>query len=575
FRAELGGRGVDVVLNSLTGEFIDASLRLQRPGGRFIEMGRTEVRDPQQIADQYDGVRYTAFDLMDAGPDRIGEMLAELGELCAGGVLRPLPVSVWDVRRAGEALRFMSQARHVGKVVLSVPAPWAGDTGTVLITGGTGALGALVARHLVTEHGLRSLVLTSRWGLEAPGARELVGQLEELGAEVQVVACDVSERAGVAKALDSVPANAPLTGVVHAAGVLDDATVEALTSDQLDTVLRPKADGAWYLHELTRGLDLSAFVVFSSAAGVLGNAGQGNYAAANAYVDGLVRYRRSLGLSGVSLAWGLWAEVSGMTGHLSEGDLGRLERSGLGALSSVEGLGLFDRAWRGVEPVVVPVKVDVGVLRRTVARGGRVPALFAGLAGSGSVVGSGLRSVSATAAAGGGGGWVERLAGVPAGERSGVVLDLVRGQVAAVLGHGSTEQVVVDAAFKELGFDSLTAVELRNRLNAESGLRLPATLIFDHPTPTALADHIHTQLTPPEKDPSEQLLAELERVESELASLAGSTASYDAINERLNRVMRKWNGIREDSVSEASSESFEEASDDELFEALDSELGAS
>ncbi|MFE9516124.1 SDR family NAD(P)-dependent oxidoreductase, partial [Streptomyces sp. NPDC006643] len=404
---------MDVVLNSLTGEFIDASLRLQRPGGRFIEMGKADIRDPEDVSRKYEGVAYRAFDLFEAGPDRIGEMLAELGELCAGGVLRPLPVSVWDVRRAGEALRFMSQARHVGKVVLSVPAPWAGDTGTVLVTGGTGALGALVARHLVTEHGARHLLLASRRGPDAEGAAALADELRELGAEVTLAACDVSNRQSLNDLLGSIPVEQPLTAIVHAAGVLDDGLLATLTPDRLDSVLGVKADGAWYLHELTRGLDLSAFVVFSSAAGVLGNAGQGNYAAANAYVDGLVRHRRSLGLSGVSLAWGLWAEVSGMTGHLSEGDLGRLERSGLGALSSVEGLGLFDRAWRGEEPVVVPVKVDVGVLRRTVARGGMVPALFAGLAGSGSVVGSGLRSVSATAAAGGGGGWVERLAGVP------------------------------------------------------------------------------------------------------------------------------------------------------------------
>ncbi|MFC8078565.1 SDR family NAD(P)-dependent oxidoreductase [Streptomyces sp. NPDC057307] len=593
FRSELGGHGVDVVLNSLTGEFVDASLRLQQPGGRFIEMGKADIRDQEDISRKYEGIAYQAFDLLEAGPVRIGEMLAELGELCGRGVLRPLPVSVWDVRRAGEALRFMSQARHVGKVVLSVPAPWAGDSGTVLITGGTGALGGLVARHLVTEHGARHLLLASRRGPDAEGVAALVGELRELGAEVTLAACDVSDRQSLTELLGSIPVAHPLTAVVHAAGVLDDGLLATLTPGQLNSVLGVKADAAWYLHELTRDLDLSVFVVFSSAAGVLGNAGQGNYAAANAYVDGLVRYRRSLGLSGVSLAWGLWAEASGMTGHLSEGDLGRLERSGLGALSSVEGLGLFDRAWRGEEPVVVPVKLNVGVLRRTVARGGRVPALFAGLAGSGPVVGSGLRSVSAVTAGVGGGGWEERLSRVQANERGELVLDLVRGQVAAVLGHGSAGQVVVDAAFKELGFDSLTAVELRNRLNAETGLRLPATLIFDHPTPTALADHIHTQLAPQAVDTTAAMLAELQRLEAQFTALVDDENARISVAGHLKSMLRRWSPGGEDSSaakSQAQSrvragtrqqagqetepkEDFADVSASELFQFIDNELG--
>jgi NAD(P)-dependent dehydrogenase (short-subunit alcohol dehydrogenase family)/acyl carrier protein len=522
-------------------------------------------------------------------------MLGELGELCAAGVLRPLPVSVWDVRRVSEALRYLSQARHVGKVVLTVPAVPDGagtlpddtgtvldDPGTVLVTGGTGTLGALVARRLVTGHGVRSLVLTSRRGLEAPGAGELAGELAALGARVEVVACDVADRAGVEAALGAVPVEFPLRAVVHAAGVLDDGVVGALSRESLERVLRPKADAAWHLHELTRDLDLSAFVLFSSAAGILGSAGQGNYAAANAFLDGLAGVRRGAGLPAVSLAWGLWAQASGMTGHLTAADLGRLERGGLGALSSDEGLELFDRVWReAADPVLVPVKLDTAVLRRQATRGTAVPPLLAALARTGASTGTALPTAAASPSAGAKGtdGWESRLAGVSPERQRELVLDLIRSQVATVLGHRSYEEIPVGQAFKELGFDSLTAVELRNRLNAETGLRLPATLVFDHPTPAALTEHIHTRLAPAQQDPADRLLAEMERIEGALSSLSPllseSADKQDAITERLQALLRKWHGLRQDVEDSDAQDTFETASDDELFDALDSELGMS
>ena len=285
FRAVTGGRGVDVVLDSLAGDFVDASLRLVAPGGVFLEMGKTDIRDPGVIAREYPGVRYRAFDLFEPGRPKIHQYMLDLAELFDAGVLRPLPVTRFDVRRAPAALRYLSQARHVGKVVMTMPDAWA--AGTVLITGATGMAGSALARHVVARHGARHLMLVSRRGPDAPGAAELVAELEAAGAQVQVVACDVAERAALAKVLADIPVQHPLSGVVHAAGVLDDAVVTSLTPERVDVVLRAKVDAAWNLHELTRDLDVSAFVMFSSMAGLVGSSGQGNYAAANSFLDGL------------------------------------------------------------------------------------------------------------------------------------------------------------------------------------------------------------------------------------------------------------------------------------------------
>ncbi|ARQ72082.1 hypothetical protein CAG99_00555 [Streptomyces marincola] len=489
FLAATGGAGVDVVLDSLAREFVDASLELLPRGGRFLEMGKTDIRDADRVAADYAGVWYAAFDMQDAGPDRIAGMLGELLELFERGVLRPLPVRSWDVRRAPEAFRFMSQARHIGKIVLTVPAGL-DPQGTVLITGGTGTLGSLLARHLVVEYGVRSLVLTSRRGLESPGAVELAAELEGLGARVEVVACDAADRDQLAAVLSAIPAEHPLTGVVHAAGVVDDGVVGSLSGERLRRVMRPKVEAAWNLHELTRDAGLALFVLYSSAAGVFGNPGQANYAAANTFLDALAAHRRANGLPATSLAWGLWGESSGMTGHLSSAELGRMAGSGIQPLSNADGLAAFDVACGVDEGLLVAARLDVAGLRGRVAGGGVVPSVLRGL-----VRGVGRRVAEGVSGGSGGGALGAVLAGLgTAVERERYVVDVVRGHVASVLGHGSAQAVAVDRSFKELGFDSLTAVELRNRLNAAAGVRLPAGVVFDYPTPAALGAFVLGQV---------------------------------------------------------------------------------
>ncbi|MFD7638762.1 SDR family NAD(P)-dependent oxidoreductase, partial [Streptomyces sp. NPDC059873] len=352
-------------------------------------------------------------------------------------------------------------------------------SGAVLVTGATGTLGGLVARHLVTERGVQRLLLVSRRGATAEGAEELRDGLVALGAEVTFAACDVADRDAVAALL----AEHPVTAVVHTAGVLDDATIGSLTPERIDGVFRPKVDAAWHLHELTRDLDLSAFVLFSSAAGTLGGPGQGNYAAANTFLDALAQHRRAAGLPATSLAWGLWADADGMAGGLDEADVRRMARGGVIPLGSAEGLALFDAAGSTGRAALVPVPLDLAVLQRQ-ARSAPVPHLLRGL-----VRGTARRTAESGSAVGGSA-LARSLAGMTAGEREKALLDLVLGHVAVVLGHSSAHAIAPDRAFKELGFDSLTAVEFRNRLNAATELRLSATLVFDYPTPAALVAHL-------------------------------------------------------------------------------------
>ncbi|CAM5358943.1 Type I polyketide synthase OS=Streptomyces alboniger OX=132473 GN=CP975_27330 PE=4 SV=1 [Streptomyces alboniger] len=341
--------------------------------------------------------------------------------------------------------------------------------GTVLVTGGTGSLGMLLARHLVTAHGVRHLLLASRSGPAAPGADALVAELTARGAEVTVRACDLGDRAELTALLDSVPAAHPLTGVIHAAAVLDDGTVPALTPARLDRVLRPKAGAALALHELTQGLDLAMFVLFSSVAGVFGSAGQANYAAANHVLDALARHRRRRGLPGTSIAWGPWQQSDGMTAHLTEADLRRMARAGFTPLGPEEGLALFDAAVAGAEPDVVAARIAPSAPPE--ARGPQAP-VPAGAAGGGDTETSCAR----------------RLATASPEQRAAVLLTEVRSQAASVLGHPEGPGAIDESdRLADLGLDSLAAVELRNLLSASTGLALPSTLLFDFPTARAVA----------------------------------------------------------------------------------------
>jgi mycoketide-CoA synthase len=568
FLESTGGDGVDVVLNSLAHEFVDASLRTLPRGGHFLEMGKTDIRDPEAVAGAHPGVTYQAYDLfamVETDPDLVREMFAELVALFEGGVLVPPPITVWDVHQAGEAFRQLSQARHIGKMVLTLPAPLDPE-GTVLITGGTGTLGGLVARHLVAECGVRHLLLTSRSGPNSDSAVRLLSELKALDVDAVIAACDVSDRAALQELLGSVSPEHPLTGVVHTAGVLDDGTFGSLTSDRLDQVMRPKVDAAWNLHELTRDSAPAMFTMFSSAAGVLGNAGQANYAAANTFLDALAHHRRAQGLPAQSLAWGVWAESSSLTGALDASDRARMARSGVLPLSTEEGLALLDAAAAAGHAVAVPARLDLAALRGE-AEGAVVPQLLR------AVVGSAVRRSSPHG---------ERaaarlradLSGRSAAERRQLLLETVRAHAATVLGHSDSSAVGGGQAFKDLGFDSMSVIELRNHLKRVTGLQLSASVVFDHPTPMALAEHLEVQLAPEDEVPGAPVLGELERLQS--AALTGELdrSTRSRISSRLKEFLFKLDelGDEGDGAEGGVSQKIDSATDDEIFDFIDNEL---
>jgi pimaricinolide synthase PimS3 len=442
----------------------------------------------------------------------------------------------------------------------SPPAGWT-TAGTVLITGGTGGLGSLLARHLVAEHGVSGLVLASRRGPRAPGADQLVAELAATGVRVRAVACDLTDRAAVSALVQGID---NLSAVVHTAGVLDDGVVTALTPQRLATVLRPKVDAAWYLHEATRGLDLAAFVLFSSISGVMGSAGQANYAAGNVFLDALAAFRRGQGLPAQALAWSAWAPGAGMTGTLSAVDM-RRAASVMPPLSVERGLALFDRAVAGGQPYLVPVSMSSTRTRIP----GDPPAVLRDLVrGERRIAAGDPGGADALAAL------VEQLTSRGADERVRLVLDLVRAAAAAVLGHASPAAVDAGREFRDLGIDSLTAIELRNRLATVTGLRLPATMVFDHPTPAVLAEHLTRELV---HEQTEQegpaLLAELDRLGAALSASEPDDVTRTAVTTRLRQMLDAWRAAESDTEGPGVVERLSVASADEVFAFIDNELG--
>jgi NADPH:quinone reductase-like Zn-dependent oxidoreductase/acyl carrier protein len=504
FRAATGGRGVDVVLNSLTGPALEHSLALLAPYGRFLEIGKKDIYQNSQIglAPFRRNLSYAAIDLarmIVERPEYVRRMLDEILRLFAQGELRALPLTTYPLAQAGSAFHAMAQARHVGKLVLTTSkrattpiAPAAADTptrlhadGAYLITGGLGGIGLQLAGWLIAQ-GAGHLVLAGRRP-PAPAAEAALAALraETPGATLQTVSLDISDRAAVATLLQQFGGELPrLRGVIHAAAVLDDSTLLNLDVARLRAVLAPKADGAWNLHTLTRDLPLDFFVLFSSAAGMLGSPGQANYAAANAYLDALAHHRRALGLPALSINWGPWAEVGLAAAQANRGQ--RLAVQGLAGLTPSEGLAALGYLLGQSVPQVAVMKFNLRHWRQ----------LFPRAAGSRLLThlnGSDLASEDTTAASRA---MRTALLGAAPGLRQSLLETHLIQEIAQVL-RLSIDQIDAKTPLPTLGLDSLMALELRNRLELSLGVTLSATLIWGYPTVAALAPFLAEKMSLP------------------------------------------------------------------------------
>jgi myxalamid-type polyketide synthase MxaB len=531
------GQGVDIVLNSLNGEFIGKNLQILAPEGRFVEIGKIGIWDESQVKEKRADVTYFPFDLLEISqknPDLITSMLEELMQELQHGHLKPLPHTVFPIEEAAKAFRYMARAKHIGKVVISLSemasqAFAIREDGSYLITGGLGALGLQIARWLV-EQGARHLVLIGR-SKPSQAAQETISQLEKAGVQVRVVQADISNPKDVEKIIapyrkgkrnhpvtshQSPITNSPLRGIIHAAGLLDDGVLLKQTWERFERVMAPKIQGAWNLHLATQDLCLDFFVCFSSIASVLGSPGQGNYAAANAFMDALAHYRRSLGLPGLSINWGVWASV-GMAAELSTQNQARLEQQGLGAIAPQQGLQLLEELLQQKATQVGVLPVDWSTFLKQLPEGGKSP-FFAAVAPKFEQEPVKPRSE-----------FLQALETATNGDRQTLLCDRVRSQVATVLGFNSPDLIEPQQNFGDLGMDSLMAVELKNSLQASLGISIPLTSAFDYPTVELLSDYLAQELSTTELIPA--LAVESKEQASELVETVASNGHLPDLKE--------------------------------------------
>jgi acyl transferase domain-containing protein/NAD(P)-dependent dehydrogenase (short-subunit alcohol dehydrogenase family)/acyl carrier protein len=513
------GTGVDVVLNSLAGEFIPQSLRVLRNGGRFLEIGKRDVWQPEQVADLERDLAYWIIyvgEQCEREPALIGRLLQEIVADLEAGRLEPLPLRAFPLRHAADAFRFMAQARHIGKIVLTQhggPLKNLRPDATYLISGGLGGLGQATARHLV-ERGARTLALVGR-SAPGPEAEAQITAIRNAGIRVEVFQADLAQREEVARVLATIAADLPpLRGIFHAAGTLADAVIAHQTPDHFKRVFGPKVDATLHLHDLTHAQALDMFVLYSAGAALIGPPGQMNYAAANAFLDGLAQQRQHKGLPALAINWGPWSDF-GMAAGMSDADQRRLAEQGLGMLTPVQGLAALDVALQRDESQQAMLPIDWSRFARQL-QSDNPPSLFADLLEKAEQNPDAETPVEDIAT---------RLQATPANRRRNLLLTIARDHAGRVLGMDSQRIIDPEQPLQELGLDSLMAVELRNSLSHASARSLPATLLFDYPTLAALADFLLAEfVVEPTTTTEPAHTAQRDRQLDELAQLSDEEA---------------------------------------------------
>ena len=550
-----GGEGIDLVLNSLTGETIGTSLSVLRAGGRFLELGKTDLWDQARVDAFRPGSEFHAIALdqmMADEPQTVRGLLDEVMPLFEQGTLVPLPLRSYPLRKIVDAFRHMARAEHIGKIVIeSEPIPsdseslWFPEDGSYLVTGGLGGLGLRLARWLA-EHGARHVALVGR---SAPNetATATIRDLEQAGVQVLVHRGDISQRGEVESLLVEIAAKMPpLRGVFHLAGVLDDGVLRDQNRERFDRVMGAKVMGAWHLHRLTTGLRLDHFVLFSSAASLLGSPGQGNYAAANAFLDALAHHRKGQRLPAISINWGSWAEV-GMAAKLKDSQGSRWSEAGIGWIDLERGLRTMEELLSDDAAQVGVLPVNWGKFFERIPVGAE-PAWLSDLAHAARAAGGGQASGPPVL--------LERLGEVTPGERLEVATNFLRQQAAQVLAMSDGEIPDARRPLNELGFDSLTGVEFCNRVARAIGRHFNPTILFDYPTLESLAGYIVKDLLQMESGDAASL------PEAESADAAeGSTTREEAIDsvesmsddeiDRLVKQQLDMLGVGEDETSDA------------------------
>ncbi|AFY78333.1 polyketide synthase family protein [Pleurocapsa sp. PCC 7327] len=547
------GEGVDIILNSLAGEFIPKSLSVLSARGRFIEIGKNDVWDAKQVARLKPDISYFLVDLVritQQQPDLIQSILCQLMQQFQAGSLKPLLYKVFSHDRVVDAFRYMQQAKHIGKIVVSQNSQIRNDS-AYLITGGLSGIGLQVARWMV-DRGARNLVLVGRSGA-SQAARETISQLEKAGARVDVVQADASNPEDVAQIIafyqkiqskirrspgsgsgsvrrlrQNRKSKIQLRGIIHAAGILDDGVLIQQSWERFQQVMAPKVQGAWNLHLATQNYPLDFFVMFSSAASVVGCAGQGNYCAANAFLDVLAHYRRSLGLPGLSINWGSWSSV-GMAARLADRDRDRLVQQGITAIQPEQGLQILEELLARDITQIGVLPIDWSAFLKQLPNDEAFSFFKEVMPASEEKI----RQPSK---------FLQQLEAATTSDRNGLLIDCIRSHIAGILGIEPPESIDIDRGLTELGIDSLSSVELRNKLQTSLQCTLPSTLIFDYPTIAAIADYLDKKILSPTSSKVEREIKGEDRNSAitEIQRLSEEEAEAMLFDELKNLTEQQW-----------------------------------